>query len=84
MLNRRKYLWGSLAAGIVTRCGDYFANEAKDRIQAALKQTVGSRENVAGTVAVVIDEVVPACLPTEVQAFPTLQWILTPSLRSDP
>jgi CubicO group peptidase (beta-lactamase class C family) len=56
MLNRREYLLGSLAAGIVTRCGDYFADKAKDRIQAALKQTVGARENVAGTVTVVIDE----------------------------
>lgn len=56
MLNRREYMLGSLAAGFVAFCADCVADEAKDRIQSALKQTVGSREKIAGTVAVVIDE----------------------------
>jgi len=56
MLHRREYLLGSIGAGIVTLGGACIAAPAADPIRAALKQTVGTRANVAGMVAVVIDE----------------------------
>jgi serine-type D-Ala-D-Ala carboxypeptidase/endopeptidase len=55
MLNRREYLLGSIGAGIVTLGGGCIAAPATEPIRAALKQTVGARDKVAGTVAVVID-----------------------------
>lgn len=56
MLNRREYLLGSIGAGIVALGGGCIAASTKEPIRAALKQTVGARKKVAGTVAVVIDE----------------------------
>jgi serine-type D-Ala-D-Ala carboxypeptidase/endopeptidase len=56
VLNRREYLLGSIGAGIVALGGDCIAVPATEPIRAALKQTVGARDKVAGTVAVVIDE----------------------------
>ena len=56
MLNRRDYLLGSIDAGIVALGGDCIAAPGTEPIRAALKQTVGTHDKVAGTVAVVIDE----------------------------
>jgi len=56
MLQRREFLRGSIGAGLVVLAGDCFAAPATDRIRAALEQTVGARNKVAGMVAVVIDE----------------------------
>jgi serine-type D-Ala-D-Ala carboxypeptidase/endopeptidase len=56
VLNRREYLLGSIGAGIVALGGDCIAAPATEPIRAALKQTVGARDKVAGTVAVVIDD----------------------------
>lgn len=53
---RREFLLGSIGAGIVALGGDCIAAPATESIRAALKQTVGARYKVAGTVAVVIDE----------------------------
>ena len=56
MPNRREYLLGSIGAGIVALGGGCRAAPATEPIRAAIKQTVGARDKVAGTVAVVIDE----------------------------
>jgi len=56
MLHRRDFLRGSIGAGIVALAGDCLAASATDPIREALKQTVGTRDNVAGMVGVVIDE----------------------------
>src|ERR1700732_2536659 len=55
MLNRREYLLGSIGTGIAALGGACIAAPATEPIRAALKQTVGARDKVAGTVAVVID-----------------------------
>jgi hypothetical protein len=65
-MQRREFLLGSIGAGVVGLRGnaltgdvpsrDGFAEPAADPIRAALKQTVGAREKVAGMVAVVVDE----------------------------
>lgn len=56
MLHRREFLRVSVGAGIVALADDCFAVRATDPIREALKQTVGTRDNVAGMVAVMIDE----------------------------
>jgi D-alanyl-D-alanine-carboxypeptidase/D-alanyl-D-alanine-endopeptidase len=56
MLHRREFLKSSIGAGLVALAGDSFAAPATDPILDALKQTVGSRDKVAGMVAVVINE----------------------------
>jgi serine-type D-Ala-D-Ala carboxypeptidase/endopeptidase len=55
MMYRREFL-GSIGMGIVAFGGDCIAAPATEPIRAVLKQTVGARDKVAGTVAVVIDE----------------------------
>jgi|HubBroStandDraft_1064217.scaffolds.fasta_scaffold15068_2 D-alanyl-D-alanine-carboxypeptidase/D-alanyl-D-alanine-endopeptidase len=60
-MHRREFLLGSMGAGIVALRGDAlggtcFAEPAADPIRAALKQTVGARDQVAGMVAVVVDQ----------------------------
>jgi serine-type D-Ala-D-Ala carboxypeptidase/endopeptidase len=65
-MQRREFLLGSIGAGVVGLRGnaltgdvpsrDGFAEPAADLVRAALKQTVGAREKVAGMVAVVVDE----------------------------
>jgi CubicO group peptidase (beta-lactamase class C family) len=54
MLHRRDCLLGAL--GTLAVGGTGVAAPLADPIQAALKQTVGAREKVVGTVAVVFDE----------------------------
>jgi CubicO group peptidase (beta-lactamase class C family) len=54
MLLRREYLLGSIGAGLLALGGKALA--ADDAVLAALKQAVGPRENVAGMIAVVMDE----------------------------
>jgi serine-type D-Ala-D-Ala carboxypeptidase/endopeptidase len=56
MLTRRECLLGSIGAGIVALGGDCIAAPEMEPIRAALKRTVGTRDKVAGAVAVVIDE----------------------------
>ena len=56
MLHRREFLLGSMGAGLVALGGDCIAAPATEPIRTALEQTVGARNKVAGTVAVVIDE----------------------------
>ena len=55
-MHRREFLWGTIGAGIVALGSDCFAEPASESIRRALEQTVGQRDRVAGTVAVVIDE----------------------------
>ncbi len=54
MLDRRKILLGSIGAIAFGGAGN--AAPAMDAVRTALKQAVGTRENVAGMVAVIIDE----------------------------
>jgi len=56
MLHRREFLRNSIGVGIVALAGDCLAAPATDPIREALKQTVGTRDKVAGMVGVVIDE----------------------------
>ncbi len=56
MLHRRDFLVGSIGAGIFAITGDCYAVPATDPIRDALKQTVGTRDKVAGMVAIIIDE----------------------------
>ncbi|MGO9323436.1 MAG: serine hydrolase domain-containing protein [Terracidiphilus sp.] len=56
MLHRRGFLRGSIGAGIVALAGDGFAAPAADPLRDALEQTVGTRDEVAGMVGVVIDD----------------------------
>jgi serine-type D-Ala-D-Ala carboxypeptidase/endopeptidase len=56
MLHRREFLWGSIGAGLVALSGSGFAAPAGDPLRDELKQTVGTRDHVAGMVGVVIDE----------------------------
>jgi D-alanyl-D-alanine-carboxypeptidase/D-alanyl-D-alanine-endopeptidase len=55
-MHRREFLLNSISAGIVARGGECFAALATDPIRAALEQTVGTRNKVAGMVAVIVDE----------------------------
>ncbi len=55
-MHRREFLLGSIGAGIVALGGDCLAKPATDPIRAALRQTVGTRDKVAGMIAVVVDE----------------------------
>jgi len=55
-MHRREFLLNSISAGIVARAGECFAALATDPIRAALEQTVGMRNKVAGMVAVIVDE----------------------------
>jgi len=55
-MDRRKYLLGSIAAGIVGFGDTCIAGPATEPIRAALKKTVGARDKAAGTVAVMIDQ----------------------------
>jgi CubicO group peptidase (beta-lactamase class C family) len=55
-MHRREFLLSSIGAGIVALRGDCFAEPATDPIRAALQQTVGTRDKVAGMIAVVVDE----------------------------
>src|SRR6187402_3480648 len=54
MLHRRECLLG--AAGIIALGGDCIAAPAMEPIHAMLKQAVGTRDAVAGMIAVVVDE----------------------------
>ena len=54
MLDRRECLLG--AAGIIALGGECIAAPAMDSIQALLKKTVGTRDAVAGMIAVIVDE----------------------------
>jgi CubicO group peptidase (beta-lactamase class C family) len=56
MLQRREFLRSSIGAGMVALAGDCFASPTADSIREALKETVGTRDKVAGMVAVVIGE----------------------------
>jgi serine-type D-Ala-D-Ala carboxypeptidase/endopeptidase len=56
MMHRREFLLSSIGAWIVALGGNCLAEQAKDPIRAALQQTVGTRNNVAGMIAVVVDE----------------------------
>lgn len=56
MLRRRDYLLGSIGLGIAALGGGSLAAPARESVRAALRQTVGSHDAVAGTVAIVIDE----------------------------
>lgn len=55
-MHRREFLFSSIGAGIVALGGDCLAEQAKDPIRAALQQTVGTLDKVAGMIAVVVDE----------------------------
>ena len=55
-MHRREFFLGTIGTGIATLGGDCIAAPAKGRIRAALKQTVGGRDKVAGMVAVAIVE----------------------------
>jgi D-alanyl-D-alanine-carboxypeptidase/D-alanyl-D-alanine-endopeptidase len=55
-MHRREFLWGAVGAGVVSLGPDCFAEPATESIRVALEQTVGPRQKIAGTVAVVIDE----------------------------
>ena len=55
-MHRREFLLNSIGAGIVALGGDCLAGPATDPIRAALQQTVGTRDKVAGMIAVVVDE----------------------------
>src|SRR5271168_2172637 len=55
-MHRREFLLSSIGAGIVALGGDCLAEPATDPTRAALKQTVGTRDKVAGMIAVVVDE----------------------------
>jgi serine-type D-Ala-D-Ala carboxypeptidase/endopeptidase len=55
-VHRREFLLSSIGAGIVALGGDCLAEPATDPIRAALQQTVGTRDKVAGMIAVVVDE----------------------------
>jgi len=56
IMHRRDFLLGSIGVGTAAPGGDCAAAPSNEPIRAALRQTVGGREKVAGTVAVVIDE----------------------------
>lgn len=56
MLDRREYLRGSMSAGLLALCGDCFAVPVREPIRTTLQKTVGTRDKVAGMVAVVVDE----------------------------
>lgn len=55
-MHRREFLWSTIGAGVVALSSDCLAEPATESIRVALEQSVGSRNKVAGTVAVVIDE----------------------------
>jgi CubicO group peptidase (beta-lactamase class C family) len=60
-MHRREFLLSSIGAGIVALKGNalrgnFFSEPTTDPIRAALKQTVGTRDQVAGMIAVVVDE----------------------------
>ena len=55
-MHRREFLLSSIGAGIVALGGDCFAEPETDPIRAALQQTVGTRDKIAGMIAVVVDE----------------------------
>lgn len=55
-MHRREFLWSAVGAGVVVLASDCFAEPAAESMRVALEQTVGARDKVAGTVAVVIDE----------------------------
>lgn len=56
MLDRRDVLKGIVAGGIASLAPPCIAAPEMDPIRTALRQTVGTREKVAGMIAVIIDE----------------------------
>jgi CubicO group peptidase (beta-lactamase class C family) len=56
LLSRRSYVLGSFGAGLSALGGASIAAPATEAIRLALEQTVGSRDKVAGAIAVVVDE----------------------------
>jgi serine-type D-Ala-D-Ala carboxypeptidase/endopeptidase len=56
MLDRRRFLLGSIGAGLAALGSARWAESAPDPVRDLLKETVGSREKVAGMIAVVVDE----------------------------
>jgi CubicO group peptidase (beta-lactamase class C family) len=56
-MDRREFLWGSIAAGIAVACGRVFAKaQESEEIRAMLKQVVGVNGKVVGMVAATVDE----------------------------
>jgi len=56
MLDRRKFLLGSIGAGIAAFGGAHSAASETDSIRDLLKRAVGPDEKVSGMIAVVVDE----------------------------
>jgi len=56
MLNRRELVKGVIAGGIVSLAPSCIAAPKMEPIRTALRQTVGTREKVAGMIAVIIDK----------------------------
>ncbi|HKN22491.1 MAG TPA: serine hydrolase domain-containing protein [Terracidiphilus sp.] len=56
MLNRRELVKGAIAGGIVSLGHTCIAAPEMEPIRIALRQTVGTREKVAGMIAVIIDQ----------------------------
>jgi hypothetical protein len=56
MLDRRKFLLGSIGAGIAALGGAHSAASATDGIRNLLKRAVGPGEKVSGMIGVVVDE----------------------------
>lgn len=55
-MHRREFLLSSIGAGIVALTGDCLAEPVTDPTRAALQHAVGTRDKVAGMIAVVVDE----------------------------
>jgi serine-type D-Ala-D-Ala carboxypeptidase/endopeptidase len=55
-VHRREFLLSSIGAGIVALGGDCFAEPVRDPTRAVLQQAVGTRDKVAGMIAVVVNE----------------------------
>jgi serine-type D-Ala-D-Ala carboxypeptidase/endopeptidase len=56
MLGRRKFLLGSIGAGIAASGGAHSAASVTDPIRNLLKRAVGPGEKVSGMIGVVVDE----------------------------
>ena len=55
-MHRREFLLSSIGAGMVALTGDCLAEPVTDPTRAALQHAVGTRDKVAGMIAVVVDE----------------------------
>ena len=57
MIDRRRFLWSSIGAGIASAyVGSFASAQEAEQIRAILKQTVGENEKAVGMVAVTVDE----------------------------